>query len=53
MKGVKGKERAKVTRAKIQLTPPVQQTEEEKEEEQALKSEMDELMRTVMGDARS
>lgn len=53
LKGVKGKERAKVTKAKIQLTPPRQQTEEEKEEENALKSEMDDLMRTVTDNARS
>ena len=53
IKGLKGEERAKVTKAKIALTPPKQKTEAEKAEESALKNEMEDLMRTVMGNGRS
>ena len=53
LKGVKGEERAKVTKAKIALTPPKQKTEDEKEEENALRSDMEDLMRTVTDNARS
>jgi len=52
-KGLKGEERAKVAKAKMALTPPIQKTEEEKKEENALKQEMDNLMGTVMENARS
>ena len=47
VKGIKGEERAKVVRAKMALTPPVQKTEQEKEEEAALKADMDKLMGMV------
>lgn len=47
VKGIKGEERAKVVKAKMALTPPKQKTEDEKEEENALKGEMEDLMRTV------
>jgi len=50
-KGLKGEDRAKVAKAKMVLTPPVQKTEEEKEEEAALKNEMDDLMRAVTANA--
>ena len=53
IRGIKGEERAKVVKAKMALTPPKQKTEAEKEEEKSLKSEMDELMRTVTDNARS
>lgn len=47
IKGVKGEERAKVVKAKIALTPPKKKREAEKEEENTLKGEMEDLMRTV------
>ena len=53
IKGIKGEERAKVTRAKLALSPPVQKTEDEKAEEAALKSEMEDLMKAVTDNARS
>lgn len=46
-KGLKGEDRAKVAKAKLALTPPVVKTEEEKEEENALKNDMENLMRAV------
>ena len=52
-KDLKGTERAKIVKAKMALTPPVQKTEEEKAEEATLKKEMDNLMRAVTEDARS
>lgn len=53
IKGIKGEERAKVVKAKMALTPPKQKTEAEKEEENALKNDMESLMRTVTDNARS
>lgn len=53
IKGLKGEERAKVVKAKIALTPPVEKTEEEKEEEDALRNQMENLMGTVINNARS
>ena len=52
-KGLKGEERARVVQAKMALTPPVEKTEEEKEEESALKNEMENLVGTVINNARS
>ena len=51
LKGVKGEERARVTKAKMALTPPKQKTEAEKEDEKALTADMENLMRTVKGNA--
>ena len=47
IKGVKGEERAKVTKAKMSLTPPRKQSEAEKADERALKDDMENLMKAV------
>lgn len=52
-KGLKGEEKAKITKAKMALTPPKKQTQAEMEEERALIGDMEDLMRTVTDNARS
>lgn len=47
VKGTKGEERARIVKAKLTLTPPVEKTDAEKAQEESLKRDMENLMGAV------